>query len=54
LCKDPNASLKVGEKVYSIGAPSGLEKTLGEGLISGLREIKGVRIVQTTAPISPG
>ena len=47
-------TLQVGEKVYSIGAPRGLEQTLGEGLVSGLREYQGIRIVQTTAPISSG
>lgn len=46
--------LKVGETVYSIGAPKGLEATLGQGLVSGLRTIKGLRYVQTSAPISPG
>ena len=46
--------LRVGETVYSIGAPKGLEATLGQGLISGLRQIKSTRYVQTTAPISPG
>jgi serine protease Do len=46
--------LRVGEMVYSIGAPKGLEATLGQGLISGLRQIKAVRYVQTTAPIAPG
>jgi S1-C subfamily serine protease len=46
--------LHVGEKVYTIGNPSGLEATLGEGLVSGLRERDGVRYVQTSAPISPG
>jgi S1-C subfamily serine protease len=48
------SSLKVGERVYSVGAPSGLERTLGEGIISGLRSSKKDRFVQTTAPISPG
>ncbi len=46
--------IKVGEKVYTIGNPSGLEATFGEGLVSGLRMYKGVRFVQTSAPISPG
>ncbi|TAN74284.1 MAG: serine protease, partial [Magnetospirillum sp.] len=46
--------LKVGETVYSIGAPKGLEATLGQGLVSGLRTIKGLRYVQTSAPISAG
>jgi S1-C subfamily serine protease len=44
----------VGERAYSVGTPSGLEQTLGEGLISGLREDKGIKLVQTSAPISPG
>jgi S1-C subfamily serine protease len=48
------SDLSVGERVYSVGTPSGLEQTLGEGLISGLRENKGVKLIQTTAPISPG
>ncbi len=46
--------LRVGETVYSIGAPKGLEATLGQGLISGLRMVKGIRYVQTSAPISAG
>ena len=48
------SDLSVGERVYSVGTPSGLEQTLGEGLISGLRENKGIKLIQTTAPISPG
>lgn len=47
-------SLKVGEKVYTVGSPSGLENTLGEGIVSGLRKKDGQRLVQTSAPISPG
>ncbi len=46
--------LAVGEKVYTIGNPSGLVSTLGEGIVSGLRTQEGVRYVQTSAPISPG
>src|SRR5207244_8314982 len=48
------SDLSVGERTYSIGTPSGLEQTLGEGLISGLREEKGRKLIQTSAPISPG
>jgi S1-C subfamily serine protease len=46
--------LSVGERVYTVGTPSGLEQTLGEGLISGLREYKSMKLIQTSAPISPG
>jgi len=48
------SGMKVGERVYTIGAPSGLERTLGEGIISGLRPSKDGNLIQTTAPISPG
>jgi S1-C subfamily serine protease len=48
----PANELAVGERVYSIGNPSGL-KTLGEGIVSGLRH-GDVLYVQTTAPISHG
>jgi S1-C subfamily serine protease len=50
----PYDSLKVGEQVYTLGSPSGLEGTLGQGIVSGLRRVTGRRLVQTTAPISPG
>ena len=46
--------VKVGEKVFSVGSPNGLENTLGEGLLSGKRNLKGHDLLQTTAPISPG
>src|SRR2546430_3551264 len=38
----------------SIGSPEGLELTLSEGLISGLREFEKARLIQTSAAISPG
>lgn len=47
-------SLKIGERVYSIGAPFGLELTLSDGLLSGKRTHEGVRFVQTSAPTSSG
>jgi hypothetical protein len=46
--------LVVGERAYSIGAPRGLENTLAEGLVSGLRKSSSMRLIQTSAPISPG
>ncbi len=48
------AELRVGEPVYTIGSPSGLESTLGQGIVSGLRTVRGQHLVQTTAQISPG
>lgn len=42
--------IRVGETVYSVGTPGGLERSFGEGLVSGLRQWEGVRIVQNSAP----
>jgi len=42
--------LRVGETVYSVGTPSGLERSFGQGLITGLRQWEGIRVVQTSAP----
>lgn len=44
----------VGEEAYSIGAPSGLDVTMANGIVSAKRMIKGVPHLQTTAPISKG
>jgi hypothetical protein len=46
--------LNVGDKIYTIGSPLGLDQTLSDGLISSFRFDNGVRYIQTTAPISPG
>lgn len=50
----PLKGISIGERVYAIGAPEGLELTLSEGLVSGIRAETGVPVVQTTTPISPG
>ncbi|HEY1535089.1 MAG TPA: trypsin-like peptidase domain-containing protein [Polyangiaceae bacterium] len=47
-------SLEVGEALFTLGSPSGLELSLSNGLLSAKREDKGAHFVQTTAPISPG
>jgi serine protease Do len=47
-------SLTIGESVYSVGSPKGLENTLGQGIISGKRELSGLKLIQTTAQISKG
>jgi len=49
-------ALAVGQRVYALGNPKGLELTLSDGLISALRKDKqsNLALIQTTAPISPG
>lgn len=45
-----------GQRVYTVGSPRGLELTIAEGLVSGLRHQEGMPLpmIQTSAPISPG
>lgn len=49
-----SSTVQVGERVFAVGAPAGLELTLSEGLVSGLRQFEGHTIIQTSAAISPG
>lgn len=50
----PYADVKVGERVFTIGAPRGLELTLADGIVSSKRVKDNGRLVQTSAPISRG
>jgi S1-C subfamily serine protease len=47
-------TLKTGQKVYAIGAPQGLDLTISDGIVSALRMLPQGKVIQTTAPISPG
>jgi len=44
----------LGAGVVAIGNPEGLSGTVSAGLVSGVRMFESTRVVQTTAPISPG
>jgi S1-C subfamily serine protease len=46
--------VEVGERVVAIGNPKGLENTVSDGLLSGVREVDGYNLLQISAPISPG
>lgn len=48
------ASLEVGASVYAVGNPRGLEGSFSQGIVSAIRPIDGVSLLQITAPISPG
>jgi serine protease Do len=48
-------AMSVGERVFAIGSPLGLERTVTEGILSTkTREIRGELYLQTTAQINPG
>ena len=42
--------LQIGQEVVAIGSPLGLQNTLTEGIVSGMRQ----GLIQTSVPISPG
>lgn len=47
--------IAIGESIVTIGNPLGLQATISEGIVSGVRRTdQGMEFVQTTAPISPG
>ena len=47
-------AVQVGESVYAIGNPQGLEGTFSQGIVSSIREVGSDELLQITAPISPG
>lgn len=49
-----DTAVEIGQKVYAIGSPKGLPATISDGIISGLRDFAGYKLIQITAPISPG
>lgn len=48
------AKVQVGSRVFAIGSPLGLRNSITDGLVSGFRDRKGVRLLQTSAAISKG
>jgi len=46
--------VQVGEPVYAVGNPQGLEGTFSQGIVSSIREVGTDKLLQITAPISPG
>jgi hypothetical protein len=46
--------VRIGERVFAIGNPRGLEQSISEGIVSGDRKEDGASWIQHSAPISPG
>ncbi|MGH7823142.1 MAG: S1C family serine protease, partial [Candidatus Binatia bacterium] len=46
--------VSVGDKIFVVGNPNGLEGTFSDGLVSGKRSFKDFELLQITAPISSG
>ena len=47
-------NVEVGQQVFAVGNPQGLEGTFSQGIISGIRQVGADKLLQITAPISPG
>jgi len=53
-------SVRVGQRVFALGSPLGMEQTFTDGMVSSLRDGSEVnkprlqKVIQHTAPISPG
>lgn len=54
LALGSSGAVQVGETVYAVGNPQGLEGTFSQGIISSIREVGSDKLLQITAPISPG
>ena len=46
--------VELGERVIAIGSPGGLDFTVTEGIVSGVRDSSGVAYVQHDVPVNPG
>ena len=49
-----SGTVQVGAPIYAVGNPRGLEGTFSQGIISSIRKVGTDKILQLTAPISPG
>jgi len=47
-------AIATGDPIYAVGNPRGLEGTFSQGIVSSVRQIGSDRLLQITAPISPG
>jgi hypothetical protein len=48
------ANIEIGERVYAVGSPAGLEISISEGIVSGIRHLPKGDMIQMTAAISKG
>jgi S1-C subfamily serine protease len=48
------SDVRVGSEVIAIGSPLGLSNTVTRGIVSAVRDLDGIDVVQTDAAINPG
>ncbi len=54
LALGDSAKSAVGDVIYAVGNPHGLEGTFSQGIISGIRQVGSHTFLQITAPVSVG
>ncbi len=54
LTMGSGARARAGQEVFALGTPLGLQNTVTRGIVSAVREVGGLTLVQTDAAISPG
>jgi S1-C subfamily serine protease len=47
-------SVAVGRRLIAVGAPLGLDASVSDGLLSGVRLVEGTKVYQISIPVSPG
>jgi len=48
------SNVRAGQEVLAIGSPLGLQNTVTRGIVSAVRMVGGVQLIQTDAAINPG
>lgn len=54
LILNSKSEVAIGDQVFAVGNPKGLEGTFSQGIVSSVRRENGYDILQITAPLSPG
>ena len=54
LTMGSGARARAGQEVFALGTPLGLQNTVTRGIVSAVREVGGLTLVQTDAAINPG
>jgi S1-C subfamily serine protease len=49
-----NNKVEIGDEIFAVGNPQGMEGTFSNGIVSAIRTIGQDSLLQITAPISPG
>lgn len=51
---EDSSKIEIGDEIFAVGNPKGLEGTFSKGIVSAIRKIEEDTLLQITAPISPG